>query len=859
MNAKLISAIIVILMIVGSFSAIGRTSNNNETECRCNNTEYVGLTDSDIAYLQNYAEEMGYTFTVDRNPATYYSVDQLCGFIGSDIIDDAPDNGQLKFKSSNLPDHFDWSKPDKNYKNRDCTTDIKNQGGCGTCWAFGTVAPLESKILIEQNQEVDLSEQWLVSCNTAGYSSSCDRGGRWAHDWHAGTQGKCGGTGAVLESQFPYDSGDGSIPDCRPVEYHSYFITEKDWVEGPHSIPEPIDIKQAIYDHGPVSASVHVDKDENGYSLFQSYSSGIFDTDIDGSTNHAIVLVGWKDDSSVSSGGYWILRNSWGTGWGENGYMRIAYGCQRVGFSANYIASYMPIGAGNETVTLTINEVTHEGNDYENIDLDGSGGEWWFKVKKLSSGWVTQERYNLKEGATPGFMPWDLFDWEETYTWADIDQGYMAYTASPVVDVRFGFYDFDSLSNSDHADISPDEDERDFVGTYNLITDELKNSNGDTLEKSGGFYITRAEWDGNPLDIWCDNAQVKFDISDSFNPNDHMPTLDAPSSFSFGNKEEFGSYSDSFTIENTQTHEWSDDLDIESITITSGSDWISSASSSKDALGPGETASITVETKNLQGNGDYSGEIKIQSNGGTKYVDVDLSISAKPDLDCSDISWSVDVGSGSEGAAPGDTVSGSFTVSNIGAGNTNLDWSVDLNSLPSLGSNWQFTPNNGNDLKPEDGEVTVQVTFTVAESRSDEYEDSVTVLNDEDSSDSETASFVLFVNSPPVISSTSCERAGFGKFTYSASATDTDGDEIVTYQFTIDGNTITDSDGSVTRDVGLFPPSAKVKAQDEHGKWSSKVDVKSKSKVKSFDFISFNRDINRFPLMIELLSAIFNR
>ena len=90
----------------------------------------------------------------------------------------------------------------------------------------------------------------------------------------------------------------------------------------------PVDaIKQAIFDHGPVSAAVCVNTD------FQGYTGGVFNpTKPCRQINHAIVLVGWDD-----SRGAWRLRNSWGPDWGEDGYMWIAYGKYYVGYSANYV------------------------------------------------------------------------------------------------------------------------------------------------------------------------------------------------------------------------------------------------------------------------------------------------------------------------------------------------------------------------------------------------------------------------------------------------------------------------------------------------------------------------------------------
>ena len=107
------------------------------------------------------------------------------------------------------------------------------------------------------------------------------------------------------------------------------------------SVPSVTAIKQAIATYGPISAAVCVG------SQFQSYTGGVFSTDESAScgtskVNHAIVLVGWDDNQ-----GTWILRNSWGTWWGElaggttgseKGYMRIKYGISNVGYAANYVS-----------------------------------------------------------------------------------------------------------------------------------------------------------------------------------------------------------------------------------------------------------------------------------------------------------------------------------------------------------------------------------------------------------------------------------------------------------------------------------------------------------------------------------------
>ena len=88
--------------------------------------------------------------------------------------------------------------------------------------------------------------------------------------------------------------------------------------------------------YGPVAASVYVG------SAFQAYRGGIFNTTQNGQVNHGVVLVGWDDAQGTN--GVWILRNSWGVGCSERGYMRIDYGTSQVGYAATYIV-YTPITA----------------------------------------------------------------------------------------------------------------------------------------------------------------------------------------------------------------------------------------------------------------------------------------------------------------------------------------------------------------------------------------------------------------------------------------------------------------------------------------------------------------------------------
>ncbi len=218
------------------------------------------------------------------------------------------------YTTTSLPASFNWC-------DLGGCTPVRDQGACGSCWAFGTVGPLESAILIQDGISRDLAEQYLVSCNTDGWGCN---GGWWAHDYHEWKipPGEPA-AGAVYEADFPYAATD--LPCNGPYVHHE---TIADWVYiGTSSTVPPVDaIKQAILDHGPVSAAVCVD------TAFQNYTGGVLQNTRCKKVNHAIVLVGWDD-----SLGAWILRNSWGENWGLNGYMYIGYGVSLVGYGANYV------------------------------------------------------------------------------------------------------------------------------------------------------------------------------------------------------------------------------------------------------------------------------------------------------------------------------------------------------------------------------------------------------------------------------------------------------------------------------------------------------------------------------------------
>ena len=228
-----------------------------------------------------------------------------------------------------LPSSFTWQSNGGDY-----TTPIRNQGQCGSCWAFAATAVFETFWeRLNQNPALnpDFAEQYLVSCS---YESGCN-GGWNTLSYFIDTAGKSGGVGTVAETDYPYTASDSS---CKSLAGYTRYKapTGTAWymVNG-WSIPTVDQMKTAVYTYGPLWVSLGVD------GTFSAYRSGIYSSSYSGGINHAVVLVGWG--TAPDGRTYWICKNSWGTGWGEGGWFRIYAGSNYIGYAAAYMTNpYLP-------------------------------------------------------------------------------------------------------------------------------------------------------------------------------------------------------------------------------------------------------------------------------------------------------------------------------------------------------------------------------------------------------------------------------------------------------------------------------------------------------------------------------------
>lgn len=205
---------------------------------------------------------------------------------------------------------------------------IRDQGQCGSCWAFAAMGAVEISMLRQvTGQQDDTSEQHAINCamTQAGKDAGdCKNGGRSekVFEWLTFQR-------ATNEKTLPYVGVDGPCAQQSPVPYSA--ITWG-WVN-PQQLQRPTvgEIKEAICEYGSVTASVTVT------DAFANYRGGVFNEKSSAETNHAIVLVGWNDEKKA-----WLLRNSWGKAWGKRGYMWIRYDSNNVGSWPNWVKANSP-------------------------------------------------------------------------------------------------------------------------------------------------------------------------------------------------------------------------------------------------------------------------------------------------------------------------------------------------------------------------------------------------------------------------------------------------------------------------------------------------------------------------------------
>ncbi|KAL3835275.1 hypothetical protein ACJIZ3_010011 [Penstemon smallii] len=210
-------------------------------------------------------------------------------------------NGTFMYENvQSVPPSVDWRK-------KGSVVAVKDQGQCGSCWAFSTVVAVEGINHIKTNKLVSLSEQELVDCDT-DQNQGCSGG---LMDLAFDFIKKKGGL--TTEENYPYKAEDGK---CDAKKESSPAVT----IDGHEDVPandEDALLKAAA--NQPISVAI-----DAGGSDFQFYSEGVFTGDCGTELDHGVAVVGYG--TTLDGTKYWIVRNSWGGEWGEKGYIRMARG-----------------------------------------------------------------------------------------------------------------------------------------------------------------------------------------------------------------------------------------------------------------------------------------------------------------------------------------------------------------------------------------------------------------------------------------------------------------------------------------------------------------------------------------------------
>ncbi len=268
----------------------------------------------DISEINLSIQAKGGKWFAKETPLSHLSAEEMKNWTGA--LEPEPGTGSYESESSYLPvvplsSSYDWAT--SGY-----VTPVRNQGGCGSCWVFSTVAALEAKALITFNtpyQDVDLAEQIVLSCTDPLVPSqdsrpnSCDGG-------YASTAADfLKYTGTNSEGCYPYTQTNGSCGNaCANWQNSTYKIDGWSYVNQGNNANANT-IKNAIYTNGPVVAWYKV------YQDFQSYGGGVYShTWGNFVSNHFVLVVGWDDAK-----GAFHVKNSWGTNWGESGYFWMSY------------------------------------------------------------------------------------------------------------------------------------------------------------------------------------------------------------------------------------------------------------------------------------------------------------------------------------------------------------------------------------------------------------------------------------------------------------------------------------------------------------------------------------------------------
>ncbi|KAJ1703379.1 hypothetical protein LUZ63_003164 [Rhynchospora breviuscula] len=257
---------------------------------------------TNFQFIESMNKQPGLTYTVGLNEfADLTNEEFVTKYVG--FKSPSTPKKATPFKYANLttaPTCVDW-------RSSGAVTPVKNQGNCGSCWSFSATGAMEGINKIKTGTLLSLSEQELVDCDTS--CSGCNGGYMdYAFQWVILNGG------ITTETDYPYTSGStGTAGSCNYPKTYDYAVSLLSYQDVTTYCESCL--KNAVANQ-PVSVAI-----EASGSAFQFYQSGIFTGSCGTNLDHGVLVVGYGPCSTGTA--YWIVKNSWGTSWGESGYIRM--------------------------------------------------------------------------------------------------------------------------------------------------------------------------------------------------------------------------------------------------------------------------------------------------------------------------------------------------------------------------------------------------------------------------------------------------------------------------------------------------------------------------------------------------------
>ena len=568
MKIKIFSIIVLILLIIGGLRA---TSISVIDQDRC-----------------NFGDDKDINFNHENQPRGFGIINLTKHKIPGDTV--FPDTSPLS--------NFDWRDAEHNEVQGNWISPVKNQGGCGSCWAFATIGVIESVINIESSNpdlDLDLSEQYMVSCcNYNAYG--CEGAyintplGQNYLDWVKIFD-------AIPEDKFEYSASNEACGN-KDNDFYKYKVEVNswDWVDG--TIDQ---MKNALRLKGPLLATMTVYSDF--YNQYPDQS--IWPDDVyvrkDGAymADHVVIIVGYGSN-------YWICKNSWGPNWGLNGYFKIKFGEAGINDNLAYIDCDKYIDPDDATVTLELYKIKAL-DEFEEW-WDGSEADWSWQVSV--DGYGKTDRWEDNHNKVTKI---------KSYRWStNEDKVYIKIKLKDIDDGPFALDDLADISEKHGSEPYWDQEPSwgNFPGpiTFKVFLDRNKQNLQDALSGDRFDYASESGWSGYKTSGNFDggsgdelDAEVYFNIEYEIAGE---PDLLCQGSLNWDNIKKYETAKGSFTVKNDGDPYTKLDWEIDS--YPEWGHWTFNPRYGED-LKPedGEmTVDVTVNVNSLE-YGKHSGSVKI--------------------------------------------------------------------------------------------------------------------------------------------------------------------------------------------------------------------------------------------------------